>query len=967
ALLLVFNHATADSTPYASDPLAHWAYQPLQVATPPSVHDRAWVRDPIDQFILAKIEEAGLRPAAAADKRTLIRRVTFDLVGLPPTPEEIDAFLSDESPGAFDRVVDRLLASPQYGERWGRHWLDVVRYTDSFDSRASVQTDPIEIWRYRDWVVQAMNDDMPYDQFLEYQIAGDLIPATDCGFNRDGLIATGMLAIGNWPQGDADKQKMVADIVDDQVDVVTRGFLGLTISCARCHDHKFDPFKTEDYYGLAGIFFSTSILPGPGQKTEGSPILHLPLLPKEEVAARAANEARLAELRKELDALLPAERKAWAASESAKVARYMMAAFALVTGDHSTADAELHPQTVERWARFLGLGAYPVLNNVGENILDLPGVHARRGSADNPSAVMNTTDREVRYSTITQPARTLVVHPSPTSPAGAAWRSPIHGTISIGGRLADADLNCGDGVGWKLELRHSGIPATLAEGVCKNAGETTIPTVNEVPVNRGDLVILYVTPNAEFSCDTTVIDLTITSDSGETWELTPEISPVFTEGNPWPDHAGNAAVWWLFDARDTAAPDPLLFAPWRAALDEVGEERRGDAALSEAAAMVQAVIDRAAQDPVASFAEACAALAADAGPFWVDVPPAIPDSPRASIEAEIRDREAQIATPLDYAVGIQEGGVPGTEHEGIHDVAVHHRGDYNDLGDIVPRHMPNVFGGGEQAPITEGSGRLELARWVTGEAGALAARVMVNRIWMHHFGQGLVRTPGDFGSRGEAPTHPELLDYLADQFIRSGWSVKAVHRAILRSATYQQSSSATADAAAMDPANRLFARMDRKRLEAEVLRDSMLAVSGQLDLAQGGPAFRDFQTPRRTLYLRTVRSDRSTFTSLFDAADCTAVVPQRNESVVSPQALFMMNHPFVLAQAQAVTDRLDPSRHAAETIIDDLYKTLYGRAPTETETALGKVALEEFGYPNRDALAEYVQVLTSANEFMFVD
>ncbi|HEV3122108.1 MAG TPA: DUF1549 domain-containing protein, partial [Isosphaeraceae bacterium] len=294
--------APAAQVAFTDEQRRFWSFQPVKEVAPRPVRHASWVRTPIDCYILAALEEKGLEPASAAGKRTLLRRATFDLTGLPPTREEIHAFLNDDSPDAFARVVDRLLASPRYGERWGRHWLDVVRYADSRDSRGlGGDTDITEAYRYRDWVVSAFNHDLPYDQFIIDQLAGDLVPGRGPGgFNAEGLVATGLLTIGEWGTGDADKEKMVTDIVDDQIDVVGRAFLGLTLACARCHDHKFDPIPTEDYYGLAGIFFSTHIRPGPGAKTAGSPLLRTPLVPPDAIEAARKHRSRIAELEKEV-------------------------------------------------------------------------------------------------------------------------------------------------------------------------------------------------------------------------------------------------------------------------------------------------------------------------------------------------------------------------------------------------------------------------------------------------------------------------------------------------------------------------------------------------------------------------------------------------------------------------------------------------------------------------------------------
>jgi hypothetical protein len=546
-----------------------WSFQPVKAPSPSEVRDQAWANTAIDRFILAKLEEKGLCTAPPADKRTLIRRATFDLIGLPPSPEEIDAFLKDNSAEAFAKVVDRLLASPHYGERWGRHWLDLVRYTDSFDARilngpGSVM-DITEAWRYRDWVVNALNRDLPYDQFIVDQIAGDILAGQSRDHHQseprpsrsgaasaaEKTIATGMLAIGDWGGGDADKEKLLTDIVDDQIDVIGRSILGLTIGCARCHDHKFDPIPTADYYSLAGIFFSTHILPNVGPKTDGPPMLRILL------------------------------------------------------GS---------PQEIERQARYTAQVA----------------VLEKRVQAATPS----------RYQ----------------------------------------------------ELARNLLPGTTRS---------------------------------------------------------------------------------------------ILIAAEKAQL--------------------------------------------------------------GGLQAELAELKKHAPPLLPFTNGAQEGGVPDSPHAGIHDVRIHMRGSYSRLGESVPRRFPRIVAGDHQPPIREGSGRLQLARWLVTPDNPLTARVMVNRIWQHHFGQGIVRTPSNFGKQGERPTHPELLDYLAKRFVESGWSMKAMHRLIMLSAVYQQASEPLPGTRQADPDNRFFGRMNRQRLEAEAIRDNLLAVSGRLNSTMGGKATRDFNSLRRSL------------------------------------------------------------------------------------------------------------------------
>ena len=633
-----------------------WAFSLPRDHSVPQVHNTAWCQSPIDHFILARLEEKGLKPAHPADKRALIRRAYFDLIGLPPKPEEVEAFISDPSPDAFAKVVDHLLASPHYGGRWGRHWLDVVRYADAFDSR-SVQGDHIgegdisEAWRYRDWVVKAFNDDLPYDQFIINQIAGDLLPAREpSGINVDGLVATTMYVIGNWPVGDADKEKMMTDIVDDQIDVTGRAFLGVTLACARCHDHKFDPITQKDYYGLAGIFFSSHVLPSPGAKTAGSPVLRVPLAKAEVVEPRRKYEEAIAEIQKK--------------------------------------------------------------------------IAARAGKPKD------------------DPNRQLL---------------------------------------------------------------------------RDELAKL----------------------------------------------------------KETA---PLAY---------------------------------------------------------------------------------------DSADAMQEGGVPQSQYEGVHDWYVLARGQYDRKGDLVSRGFPRLLAGDRQAPITRGSGRLELAHWIASPDNPMTAKVMVNRIWQHHFGEGIVRTPNNFGKLGEPPSHPELLDWLALRFIDSGWSMKQMHRLIMLSAAYQQSSDGDVATLRADPENRLFGRMNRQRLEAEPLRDAMLAASGTLDETPGGPSTRDINSHRRTLYLMTIRSDRSNYRMLFDAADPTAIADHRIDSTVAPQALFLMNDPFVLNRAAALSARVQaqhlPDNRAR---VDWIYRKLFNRPPTAKEIAIARSIL---AIGNEEEWQQYCQLLLCSNEFAYID
>jgi hypothetical protein len=635
-----------------------WAFQPLQKPVVPGTDQK----NPIDAFVNARLALAGVEPAPAADRRTILRRATFDLTGLPPTPEEVEAFLADKSPGAFARVVDRLLGSLTYGERWARHWLDVVRYADYHDPVPKDRTascEPLEAWHYRDWVVESLNRDLPFDEFITHQIAGDLLPSPAGETNYlEGMIATTFLANGAWDRGDADKEKLVSDIVDDQIDTIGKAFLGMTMGCARCHDHKFDPISNEDYYALAGIFYSTHIVANLGAKDGEITLKRNYLVPRSDVAHRAGLEMLLADVRARLIAY-----------------------------------AKQSP---------------PVATN----------------------------------------------HPE------------------------------------RLRL-----------------------------IQERDALI------------------------------------------------------------------------------------------------------------------------------------------------------AELPPPSPAVMTAQEFGTPGGLFPNIQDVPIHIRGSYTKLGPVIPRRMPAFFAGTNQPPVKEGSGRRELAAWITSPQNPLTARVIVNRVWQWHFGEGLVRTPNNFGLLSEPPSHPELLDWLATQFIEDGWSLKKLQRRILLSATYQRASSIPRERLARDPDNRWFGRFAPRRLEAESIRDAMIFVTGRLDLSAGGPAGTNVNALRRSLYVQTARWDRGTFATLFDAANPDTSVEKRGISTVAPQALLMLNSDFVQTQATEFAKRVLREAPADETArIHWAYQTLFARAARPEELDVANQLLAKCGKEEGEAgWRDLAHVLLCANEFVYVD
>ncbi|MFI5460363.1 MAG: PSD1 and planctomycete cytochrome C domain-containing protein [Isosphaerales bacterium] len=639
-----------------------WAFQPVRDEPPPAVENDSQSRNEIDRFLLAELEQRGMRPAPPADRRKWIRRATFDLTGLPPTPEEVEAFLDDDSPKAFAHVVDRLLASPTYGQRWGRHWLDVVRYADYYDADPKTRTASCELteaWRYRDWVVESFNRDLPFDRFIVHQIAGDLLASPDGGdVYPAGLIATTFLSNGVWDRGDADKEKIVSDMVDDQIDTVGKAFLGLTLGCARCHDHKFDPVSQQDYYALAGIFYSSHILKDLGAKGGEYTVNRVPLVPKS-VVARREEQLRL----------------------------------------------------IDR-------------------------IEAQLGVLDKKSPPASAKD------------------------------------------------------------------------------------------------------------------------------------------------------------------------PERAKLIKRRDKLRGE----------------------------------------------LPAEP-----------------PL--AMAVQEGGTPGGLFPKIQDVPLHIRGSYTRLGSVVPRRLPGFFAGNAERPIVSESGRRELARWVASKENPLTARVIVNRVWQWHFGEGIVRTPSNFGMLSEPPTHRKLLDWLAARLVDDGWSLKNLHRRIMLSAAYRQAGGAPRDQIARDPDNRWAGRFAARRLEAEAIRDAMIFVTGRLDLAAGGPAGDDLGAPRRSLYVQTARWDRGNYSTLFDAANPDSSVEKRMVSTVAPQALLLLNHAFVITQAERLAKRLAREVPADETArIGRAYLLLFSRPVRALEVEICREFLARAsGRGAASAWSDLAHVLLCSNEFVYLD
>ncbi|MFN3652240.1 MAG: DUF1553 domain-containing protein [Armatimonadota bacterium] len=922
---------------FSEDEKRFWAFQPPREPAMPPVRNQAWVRSPIDAFVLSRLEAAGLQPSPPAGKRELLRRATYDLTGLPPTPEEMAAFLADTSPEAFARVVDRLLTSPRYGERWGRHWLDAVRYADSngLDENLAFA----EAWRYRDYVIRAFNQDKPYDQFVQEQLAGDLLPGGDEATRRERLVATGFLALGPKMLAEDDPVKMEMDIIDEQIDTLGQVFLGLTLGCARCHDHKFDPVPAADYYSLAGIFKST-------QTMESFSVVaqwyEHPLASAADQARLKEHAASLAARKQEREALQQTAGTALVRSAEARAGAYLSAALELLRRRQP-----LPPSLTGRpgWERLPGIRVLEAEDFAEGNVLkDTTGYGQGIGVLVNAGPLPNVAEYSLQVPTA-GPYRLELRY-------AAAEARPMR--LLVNGRLAHAAVGGGVTGSWMPDTQRW----ETAGVYLLPAGEVRLRLERPGPFPHVDKLLLA------------------------PWE---------GPADGYPRTAEQAAA--------ELDLNPDFLAQWTAALEAAPElSVLLQAARADGEPRLQALFDDArapSRAPETRSPLLRQLLQGDRSPFRLPPQPERYYPPETA--GKLRELGAEIDAlersrpELPRALGVREGQVQN--------VRIHLRGNHLTLGEPVPRRFPRILAGESQPRIDNlRSGRLELARWLTQPRHPLTSRVMVNRIWQGHFGAGLVRSPDNFGRLGEVPTHPELLDWLARRFVEGGWSIKRMHRLIMLSSAYQMSSRHDAKAAAKDPENRLYWRMDRRRLEAEAVRDALLAVSGRLDLTPGGSLLtyknREYVTstanrndvnydhPRRSVYLPVIRSSVYDVFQAFDFGDPSVVRGQRASTVVAPQALFMLNSRLVLESSRAWADRLlaAPDQRDADRI-GRAYEQAYGRPATraETDSALAFLRQIQETLASRDggssaapetrrqAWQSLCRTLLAASEFLYVD
>lgn len=789
----------------------HWAFKPIIKTTPPRVKGTRWVQTPVDQFVLAKLEEKKLKPAPAADRRTLLRRLSYDLTGLPPTFEEVDDFIKDKRPDAYARVVERLLASPHYGERWGRYWLDVARYADTKGYLAGGEERRYAFsYTYRDYVVQAFNDDKPYNQFILEQIAADKLST---GEDKQTLAALGFLTLGRRFLNNQN------DIIDDRIDVVTRGTLGLTVACARCHDHKFDPIPSRDYYALHGVFASSE---EPGELPLLSPIKQTPEY-EDYLKQKAKIEVEIAEfkdkeiakfmneLRENIGDYLLAARDAAKLEDSGKF-------------DNFAGERKVNPAVLRRWISYLD---------------------ERKKKPD-----------------------------------------PIFGPWFELANFPDKDFSTNS--------------CLLVEKLA-SSGTNVNPLIARALLEE---------TNRTLKAASIVYTRVFKGIDAEYKNLTKALTN---------------------DIKNIAS----------AKLPEESHEELRQIMYAEGA------------------------------------PPNVPRSEAESINGrKLREGGAPFRNRIE-ALSWTHAGAPRramalVDRQEPHNSHLLLRGNPNNPGEEVPRRFLEILSSTNRPTFTNGSGRLEMAQAIVSPQNPLTARVFVNRVWSHHFGEGIVRTAGDFGVRTEEPVHRALLDFLATTFMEKGWSIKELQRVIVLSATYQESCDASPGALKADPDNRLLTRMNRQRLDFEAMRDTLLFASGSLDQTVGGLPV-DLQSEpfssRRTLYGFIDRQNLPGFMRTFDFANPDTSSQGRFHTTVPQQALFLMNSPFVIQQARALASRpqVSNSPEVAEKV-QALNRLILQRSATPDELQLAEKFITS---QNKEAkfgpLEKYAQVLLLSNEAMFID
>ncbi len=906
----------------------HWSWQPIADVQPPAVADTSWPRGAIDRFILARLEANNLSPTPVANRRTLVRRLYFDLIGLPPTAAQVQAFLADRRPHAYEQLVDQLLNSKHFGEKWARHWMDLVRFAETHGHEFDY---PIHhAYQYRDYVIRAWNADVPYDQFITEHIAGDLLehPRRHAkeGFNES-IIGTGFWFLGEAVHAPTDVRGDEAIRIDNQIDVMSKTFLGLTVACARCHDHKFDPISTEDYYALAGFLQSSR---------------------REEAmldvggGTRAAAE-QIRDVRRE------ANRQLVAGLEASMLDGHALAAGLLAACQPAPGESE----DARRWA---SASSDPALSQPTHPLHAWSQLTNAAGQQSEQQFVANRRRLAAQLKRIEQQAVEARKQITVFEDFGGAMTDGWHSTGEAfdvrptgsgqwnSARRDDAFVHPG--------VAHSGLSSAKLRGVLRSPTFTITQPKIHYRLNAQDTQIRLIIDGYFMDVFNGLLFRDATIKSGDTegqfqWR---------TQAGDLRNHIGCTAWIEIIDHGDGfAAVDEICFSSGNAPLDRpspislrIAADEDVDGLEQLAAAYgqawdgaVQALRDRsvdASQTELLNWALRHGLVAEQAL-----------TKSYAEKNAEL---EARIDAPMPV-LAITDGSGE--------DAAVHIRGSHKNLGDLVPRRLLVAIAGESQPPPAEGSGRLELARRITDPSNPFPSRVIVNRLWHYLFGRGIVPSVDDFGKMGQPPTHPELLDWLAQDFMQHDWSLKRAIRQMVLSSTYRMSSRSMAGdfpAEQVDPTNALFHRMPIRRLPAESIRDAMLVVSGRLDDTMYGPSVPVHLTSfmegrgrprsgpldgdgRRSIYVEIRRNFLSPMMLAFDMPSPFSTMGRRSVSNVPAQSLILMNDPFVIAQARLWAKRVLAEEDSVDERLTAIFQAAVARPPSERQRDRAKRFLQQ--------------------------
>jgi cytochrome c553 len=917
----------------------HWAFQPVREPKIPSAGNELASDHPVDRFIRASLKKANLQPAAPADRPALIRRLSLVLTGLPPTPLEVDLFVKDEAPGAYERLVDRLLNSPHFGEHWARHWMDLMRFAETFGNDWNYEIQGA--WRYRDYLIRAFNQDVPYDQLIREHLAGDLLETPRVnrkeGVNES-MLGTAFLRLGELGHDDCIRFRQIrTDVVDNQIDTLGKAFQGLTIACARCHDHKLDPIPTTDYYALYGVLTSSRMV----MQTADLPDAYAPVKRRlEELKPRIRREVAAAWLR-----------------EAGQIPRYLMAAHRAWKGaPPEPADLnELSLERLQAWVSQLDRHK-PGMEEPLTPWIQLANASGPVSSAWPAIAAAYAKESDARSAYNREYFR----------PFGDP------GKDGFGGWNAEGNaLTAGVSPDGEFAIANQGteaISGIFPAGIYTHALSERLNGSLRSPLAPKDKKFISMeVMGGQMGARRTILDNCMLSEDYQLiengrlmWIKTPNrddqkdlpfyLELVTKQNNPRiPDRPERLKV----TAEQIASPYSY-FGISRAVLHDVDETPKAELGYLNRifAGSPPSSFEQVAERYEAAVRQALIAWAAGkAGGEDVRWLSWLIDNKLLTNSKELNPA---LAALIDEYRAVEQGiGAPQTFH-GVADLDPGYNfpvlagGDASRPGKIVPRGFLSLVSTSPDGLNAFGSGRLEVAGLIADPANPLTSRVMANRIWQHVFGRGIVPTADNFGAYGERPSHPELLDYLATRFVREGWSIKKQIRFLVLSQTFRQSSQRSKEAAQADPLNSLLSHYPIRRMEAESIRDAILKVSGRLDPTLYGPSIqphreeaKDYrklhQGPldgngRRSLYVKVTRHEGSRFLETFDFPNPNVARGNRDITNVPPQALALLNDPFVTGQSAIWAERLIAQQApSVEARIDSMFRTALGRLPDAAE------------------------------------